>query len=161
MTRQLYPHCRIVSAYEDKALGLSENGEVFKNIANFTFSQFVDKIIEDGERGYGINEHWIPYYRHCNFCRIKYDVVGRTENFEEYLDFIMKRANLSNFILPSTSGVRLHPSGIQRSAKRESFKKRDKTSNYFSLLSESQRNKLYQMYKIDFAIFGYDANKFL
>ena len=160
MTLQLYPHCRIVSAYEDKALGLSENGEVFKNIANFTFSQFVDKIIEDGERGYGINEHWIPYYRHCNFCRIKYDVVGRTENFEEYLDFIMKRANLSNLILPSTSGVRLHPSGIQMSAKPESFKKRDKTSSYFSLLTDSQRNKLYQMYKIDFEIFGYDSNIF-
>ena len=160
MTRQLYPHCRIVSAYEDKALGLSENGEVFKNIANFTFSQFVDKIIEDGERGYGINEHWIPYYRHCNFCRIKYDVVGRTENFEEYLDNILRRANLSSLILPSPSGVRLHPSGIQRSAKPESFKKRDKTSSYLSLLTESQRNKLYQMYKIDFEIFGYDSNEF-
>ena len=156
----MYPHCRIVSAYEDKALGLSENGEVFKNIANFTFSQFVDKIIEDGERGYGINEHWIPYYRHCNFCRIKYDVVGRTENFEEYLDNILRRINLSSLILPSTSGVRLHPSGIQRSAKPESFKTRDKTSSYFSLLTESQRNKLYQMYKIDFEIFGYDSNIF-
>ena len=36
-----------------------------------------------------------------------------------------------------------------------------KISRYFSMLEESVRSDLYDLYKIDFELFGYDASEFL
>ena len=36
-----------------------------------------------------------PFNDHCNFCGIKYDVVGRVEEFNEYLDYILHESKLS------------------------------------------------------------------
>ena len=72
---------RLVSAYEDKVLGLSENGEIFKGVKNKTFSQFVDHILREW-KSHTCNEHWQPQYMHCNYCDIDYDIIGRVETLD-------------------------------------------------------------------------------
>ena len=67
-------------------MGLSENGEVFKFVANRTFPNFIDLVLSKSNNVYGTNEHWMPFYMYCNFCRIDYDMIGRMEHFEEYIN---------------------------------------------------------------------------
>ena len=79
---------RLVSSYEDKILGLSENGEMFGGLYIKTFPQFVNYILNEWKTRNNTNEHWSPYYMHCDYCEIKYDIIGRTESFEDDLAYI-------------------------------------------------------------------------
>ena len=141
-------------------MGLSENGEVFKYIANITFSKFVDKVISQGESYYGLNEHWAPSHLHCNFCQINYDVIGRIEEFENYLSYILEVTKLRHQIPKGISNYHLHPSGMHTVSSTEQENRADKISKYFATLSDIQIMKLYKIYEIDFELFGYDKNEF-
>ena len=76
-----------MSAYEDKALGLSENGEVFGGIKNKTFPEFIDHILREW-KFHSCNEHWRPYYMHCDYCDINYTMIGRMEDMENDLKYL-------------------------------------------------------------------------
>ena len=161
ITVSIHSIFRLVSAYEDKSLGLSENGEVFKYVANLTFPKFVDKVIAQGNSGYGIDEHWKPFNDHCNFCRIKYDVVGRVEQFNEYFDYILHESKLSHRIPNDISSFHLHPSGQHTISAVSDVGQEQKVVEYLSTLSNSQIMELYKMYKFDFIVFGYDPKEYL
>ena len=162
-SNKYFINCRLVSAYEDKALGLSDYGEVFDFVANLTFPKFVDKVLN--QNPYIVHptedhEHWRPFYVHCNFCRIHYDVVGRMEYFEGYLKHILERTNTTDRLPESNmSRYHMHPSGHQSSSSGDAIKK--KIKGHFSSLSKTQLAKLHDMYKIDFEMFGYDSNEYL
>ena len=152
---------RLVSAYEDKVLGLSKSKEVFNYLANRTFPEFIDFVIQQGKKGYGINEHWKAAYMHCNFCQIDYNVVGRIEKFEEYLGYIVENTNLSTRISGSNFST-MHSSGIHTISPTEyELDKKLKVKKYFSSLSKKQMTDLHDIYKIDFELFDYDFEEYL
>ena len=153
---------RLVSAYEDKILGLSKNREVITYLANRTFPEFIDHVILKGKTGHGINEHWKPAYMHCNFCQIDYNVVGRIEKFEEYLGYIVENTNLSTRISESNfSTMHIHSSGIHTISPTEyEWNKKLKVKKYFSSLSKQQMTDLHDIYKIDFELFDYDFEEY-
>ena len=153
-------YSRLVSAYEDKSLGLSENGLTFKFIANATFPQFIDIVLKQGKFG-GINEHWRPFTTHCNMCRIKYTVIGRVENFDEYLGYIMEKTNLAGRLPNDSSKYLVHTTGIGLSPSKKQSDKMAKVKRYFSTLSDDQILGLHSMYKHDFEMFGYDEHEYL
>ena len=142
-------------------MGLSENGEVFKYIANLTFPKFIDRVISQGESGYGIDEHWKSFHDHCNFCGIEYDVIGRMEEFNSYLSYILHESNLTHRIPKDIDTYHIHRSGEHTLASIGAMDKKQKVREYFSALSDNQIMKLYKMYKIDFETFGYDENEYL
>ena len=129
-----HPFVRLVSAYEDKILGLSKNREVIGYLANQTFPKFVDYVTYIGKKGFGINEHWKPAYMHCNFCQIDYNVVGRIESFEEYLSYIVENTSLSDRISETNfSGMHIHSSGIHTiSPTTHELDKKVKVKNYIN-----------------------------
>ena len=67
---------RLVSSYEDRALGLTENGEILGAVKNKTFPEYVDHVVKECKYR-ACNEHWEPQYMHCNYCDIRYDFIGR------------------------------------------------------------------------------------
>ena len=118
-------------------------------------------MISQGNSGYGIDEHWKPFNDHCNFCGIKYDVVGRVEEFNEYLNYILHESKLSHRIPDDISAYHLHPSGQHTVSAGRHVGQKTKVTEYFSTLSDNQIMELYKMYKFDFIIFGYDPNEYL
>ena len=155
---------RLVSAYEDKSLGLSENGEIFGGIKNKTFKEFIGFVIGDSRGGHVMNEHWIPFYMHCNYCRIKYDIIGRMENFEQDLRLIMQKANLEHLLPTDKSRYHIHPSGINTVIALNHTKEstyNEKVKKYFSQLSAFQLDRLHEIYKIDFEMFGYKESDYV
>ena len=150
---------RLVSCYEDKALGLSENGEIFGFLANKSFPQFIDFVCHHG------NEHWDPFYRHCNFCEINYDMIGRMENFNDDLMYIAQKNNFAYLLSNENYKYHLHRSGRPTSSAPDKVISNPnyagKVKQYFSQLSDIQLEKLFVMYKLDFEIFQYDKYKYV
>ena len=157
-------HSRLVSTYEDKVLGLSQNGEQWKSFKNCTFSVFIQRILSQWKRHRTANEHWRPYYQHCDYCDIKYDFIGRVEHFNSDFSYVAQMTNISLHNLP-TKELRVHPSGSdKRYSIPEKISNKDKNKkviDYFAQLSARQLVALYNMYKIDFEMFGYNLQPYV
>ena len=145
-------------------MGLSENGEVFQVMANKSFSEFVDTVLKEWHGYHACNEHWRPYYMHCNYCNIKYDTIGKIEHFEAGIEYIAQVTNLTNILPNKKSKYQLHPSGGKRYSLPINISekhKKEKVNKYFSQLNTEQLERLFSMYKIDFEMFGYDVKEYL
>ena len=118
-------------------------------------------MIAQGDSGIEIDEHWKPFHAHCNFCGIDYDVIGRMEEFDIYLRYILHERNLSHLIPKDIDTYHVHPSGERTVTSIGAMDKKNKIRKYFSALSDNQITKLYKLYKLDFEIFGYDENEYL
>ena len=125
---------------------------------NRTFPKFIERVLYEWNRSHTANEHWRPYYLHCDYCDIKYDFIGRVENFESDFEYVAQQANISLHHVPSKS-LHVHPSGgNKRFSKPKKISQKDKdekVTNYFSQLDSRTLKRLYEMYKIDFVMFGY------
>ena len=145
---------------------MSENGEQWKWGINDTlgFPKFISRILSEWRLKKSANEHWRPYYINCDYCDIKYDFIGRVESFESDFMFLSKVANFNLTSLPPDA-IHHHPSGSdERYAvpKKKSKEEKDaKVKNYFSLLSKVQLKELYEMYKVDFEMFGYKLEPYV
>ena len=163
------PSNRLVSAYKDKVLGLSENGEIFGGFKNKTFSQFVDHILK-GWKSHSSNEHWQPQYMHCNYCDIDYDIIGRVETLEDDMKYIAQLNDFTSSLPTEKEKWHVHPSGGKRFAPAPNSWKHDikykntkenKTIQYLSSLGPKQLTDLYTMYQLDFEIFGYSVHPYV
>ena len=124
-----------------------------------SFSDFVDFVIHENERQ-DVDAHWKPISQKCHHCAIPYDVIGRMETFDEDLKYIVLKLGLEN-ILPIKNIKTLWKNRSDRK-KYENVKDRTKKSlEYFSELEKSQVKELYDIYQIDFEMFGYDASDYL
>ena len=101
---------------------------------------------------------------HCDFCEINYDIVGRVETLEEHLKYIAHINNFTSFLPNDESKYHVHPSGIKRFTSPKDILnnnittlriKEEKITKYFSMLDLKQLDGLYNMYQIDFELFGY------
>ena len=150
-------------------LGLSENGEIFGGLKNKTFPQFVDRILKKWSN-HQCNEHWQPQYMHCDYCEIKYDIVGRVESLEVDLKYIAHMNNFTSLLPDDENKYHVHPSGgdrfspapdVTKSDLMKEQKKIKKVKRYFSLLNSNQLKDLYNMYQIDFEMFGYTEEPYV
>ena len=133
-------------------------------MANKSFQEFVDAVSKEWHEHHTCNEHWRPYYMHCDYCNIKYDIVRKIEHFEDGIKYIAQVANFTNILPNEKSKYQLHPSGGKRYSlpiKISEKQKNKKVKQYFSQLNTEQLERLFNMYKIDFEMFGYDVKEYL
>ena len=134
---------------------------------NKTFPEFVDHVLKEW-KSHQCNEHWEPQYMHCDYCDIRYDIIGRVENLENDLKYIAWKNNFTSDLVSLKDDLHVHPSGTMRFGKpSEKISKNwnknekiEKTKRYFMLLNTSQLDRLYSMYQIDFEMFGYSAEQY-
>ncbi|XP_042890743.1 carbohydrate sulfotransferase 11-like [Penaeus japonicus] len=113
-----------------------------------TFPEFVDYLLEERAKGRPPNEHWAPYHAFCSPCQVHLDYVLRLESLPEEEAFLIETvAGLSNVLQP----CKLHSSHTDYIAV---------TKHYFSQLSQEKLRRLYDIYKPDFDIFGYDETPY-
>ncbi|XP_025835799.1 carbohydrate sulfotransferase 11-like, partial [Agrilus planipennis] len=130
----------IVKKYRPNA-----TSDEIKSGKNITFREFAQYLIREGVTNELANEHWMPVNDLCQPCLINYTFIGKYEWFEEdtrtvldmvgapYIDFPVSKPNYT----------------------------RDKLRFYFQQLSLSEIEDLYNLYKLDFKLFGYDLNPIL
>lgn len=76
------------------------------------------------------------------------------EEFNEDFRYIVGKGNLTQLPLKE-------PVKANQTPKNESETVAQKISKYFSMLEKNVKLDLYDLYKIDFELFGYDASEFL
>ena len=79
------------------------------------------------------------------------------EEFNEDFRYIVSKQNVTQLL--GKENMTCHGTGKQKNDEGESVTQ--KISKYFSMLDKSVRSDLYDLYKIDFELFGYDASEFL
>ena len=95
-----------------------------------------------------------PFYHRCSYCDIHYDVIGLMEEFNEDFRYIVSKQHVTPLLVKENMIANQTPKNGSESVAQ-------KISRYFSMLDESVRLDLYNLYKIDFELFGYDASEFL
>ncbi len=94
-----------------------------------------------------MDDHWRPVFHHCLLCKVNYSHVFKYENLEEETTMIKKLLN---------------PMRNNPEAKVGNFNPTDKMVNgswitlqYFQQLSQRDILDLYDIYELDFHLFGY------
>ncbi|XP_033107875.1 carbohydrate sulfotransferase 10-like isoform X2 [Anneissia japonica] len=152
-----HPFTRLLSAFKDKLepiwaesyfprsdfilhiqtqLGLEKSGRI-------TFSDFLRYLnLLDNEYHLDAQEHWREIYKICMPCEVKYDVIGKFEHlYDGELESIYRLLNISD--------VYIQPEHYTGASEKMVIKQ------YFSTLSKETLKRLYQRYRIDFALFSY------
>ena len=76
------------------------------------------------------------------------------EEFNEDFRYIVRKQSVTQLLEKENMT-------LQSTRKNGSESVAQRISKYFSMLEESVRLDLYNLYKIDFELFGYEASKFL
>ena len=94
------------------------------------------------------------YFR-CTLCEIPYDFIGRTETISEDVAHIIAENGLQRYfedINNESFSQRVNPS------QKEGF---SRAKELFDLLTEEQKEGLYQLYKFDFDMLGYSHTEYM
>ncbi|XP_071849002.1 carbohydrate sulfotransferase 11-like isoform X2 [Apostichopus japonicus] len=151
------PFARILSAYKDKIekptklnpkfrvfwnrkinLGLEKNASVVGD--NTTFIHYVDYL-----SNHSVNEdHWQTIITLSRPCEVQYDFIGKMETLDRDINFVLKNIirNTSERVLFRTS---TNPTGSSTMLER-----------YFAGVPRRNKQALYDQFKNDFLLFGYD-----
>merc|ERR1712150_108824 len=155
--------------YKDKVLGADKRRkQILDQVKGFTFPAFVDYVLNEYKRDrtcqdnsydnhscVGIERHWKPFYSTCSYCDVTYDVIGTSmESFHDDLKYIILKQNLENHIPLWSLSIHTHSTRAKGETKA-------KTLKYFSKLSKSKIQRIYEMYRLDFEMFNYDLSSYI
>jgi len=170
-----HPFVRLVSAFRDKFELGAKNNYIYKmyaaDILNIpeassdkteaymrmiyskiaplprpTFSQFVDYLLRTKIGDY--NDHWLPYWIHCNFCQQRFNMVGKVETIAEDTEYIIGLTGLSEDNLQFPWANRKNtPSNV--------------SLDYFKTIGAEKTRRLFEIYRVDFEMFGYQVDQYL
>ncbi|XP_068164937.1 carbohydrate sulfotransferase 12-like [Antennarius striatus] len=157
------PFVRLISAYRDKMRNNKEpyyeklNKLILEKYGNQShsanttaelasgvfpsFHNFIQYLIDRKTQRKPFDQHWRPMYQLCNPCLIKYDFIGYQETLSEDAEHFLRILKLDN-------DIKLPPAYINVTTK-------EVVSAYFKQVPIEDRKKLYQIYEMDFELFGY------
>lgn len=155
-----HPFERLVSFFEDKTRRTVRTGQYFyakywnkamkkyrgaKNVNTekdvITFEEFVDLLLSIEPSRYDL--HWQLYSDRCEPCIVPYDFVGTLQDLHVMYDAL-------NVTDQSQLWVNRGPTGDTKRA----------SLAHFSRLPRWKVAKLYGIYALDFAMFGYSADEY-
>ena len=155
-----HPFSRVVSAYLEKfvkfnpAYAKRYGCKIIKLFrANYTerdlrfcndttFPEYIKWLILQGQRGSLIDPHWKPFTRLCNPCAAHYDFIGKVETIETDTAYLMN----AYFNLPPSE----FPHSNSMPHKSYEY--------YMNHISPEDKYRLYEIYKWDFELFGYNID---
>ncbi|XP_042197056.1 carbohydrate sulfotransferase 12-like [Callorhinchus milii] len=107
-----------------------------------TFSHFVQYLLDtQTEKEIAFDDHWRQMYRLCHPCHIKYDFIGKLETLDEDTAYLLQLLNAEKYFeFPSKYPNQTTTSYVEQ---------------WFKIIPKPWREKLYQLYKPDFTLFGY------
>ncbi len=96
----------------------------------------------------------------CAYCDVPYDVIGKLESFDEDFRLIVRDAGLED-ALSMGSDVRLNELTKKDRDQEGRKKEHERTVRYLQQLDFVRRARIYELYRMDFEMFGYSANDYL
>lgn len=136
-----------------------------KSQLRFSFSQFarflVNASLEFGEdvlNYQGLSYHWAPFWQECSLCSsfTQPDIVIHMETFEEDLKILLRKAGYED-----SAEIERLIEKFPHTHSQSGGHSHKLASKYYSQLTKSQIQSLYEMYKLDHDLFGYDPSQYL
>ena len=93
-----------------------------------------------------LDKHWLPFIARCGYCDIPYLVIAKAETFHIDQRFI---GQLAGVTLDNVEAQ--HRSGENNG---------NLSKKYFSMLDIGTVERLYNLYVVDFEMFGYSPVKY-
>ena len=93
-----------------------------------------------------LNKHWLPFISRCAYCTVPYTVIGKLETMDEDLHYIQQMA-----------GVEFEPVKENQSSGGSTT---DLARKYFEQLDNKVVQQLFELYRVDFEMFGYSVDIF-
>ena len=170
-----HPFERLVSAFHDKFIvgkqinlmmpfieyfislkGMKKPKKVRKSwidkYIDVSFRSFIDFVLSEYNNQEKISDpstHWWPYMDICKPCEIKFDYVGQLERLGKDVECILEK-------FPNYDILHQMKLKIQKKVNAKGHHNKNMTMEYFSQLSTQKISTLYEMYKDDFKIGGYE-----
>ena len=151
-----YPRKKETFERDFKHLPTSQKQEILKQIKrldsaqdnfNITFTEFVNYVTSSMDNIDALDIHWKPVSRICKPCAVRYDVVIEHDNHSEESQILVDYLQTNK---PNNNPLYFEPY--------PRVSTRDKCNRYFTRLSKGLRQKLYELYRDDFLLFGYECN---
>ncbi|XP_013383507.1 carbohydrate sulfotransferase 11-like [Lingula anatina] len=113
-----------------------------------TFEEFIRYLTDAKKSSEQLNEHWRPFYRLCHPCVIQYDIIGKYETLADDADYILRMVGLDDILSFPTMPPR---TGLST---------KERTLTMFQNLSPIDIHNLWELFSVDFALFGYEYPHF-
>ncbi|XP_033624375.1 carbohydrate sulfotransferase 13-like isoform X1 [Asterias rubens] len=129
---------RIIDRYRDKD-HLPQTADNY----DLTFNEFIKYLIDPEANGN--NLHWSEIYKQCLPCDIDYDIIGKFETLQSDSKFILNLINAEGVVFPGSDSS--SPTGSSNQTYLEL---------HFKDVPLVDLQKLYERFRLDFQLFGYD-----
>ncbi|XP_071477408.1 carbohydrate sulfotransferase 11-like [Diadema antillarum] len=118
---------------------------------NLQFEEFVRFLTNSSEPSHRRNNpHWKEIYKTCWPCHIQYDVISHFETLETDANYILRLVKADGIVhFPSANG-----SSPTHSSDQAIYK------THYSQVSPEDLQRLYERYRPDFELFGYEKPSF-
>jgi len=107
-----------------------------------TFREFVRHIIDSRTRQ-PFDRHWRPIHQLCQPCRVRYDFIGHYETLAVDSRYVLARLGIHDNQFPQ-------PRVVHNSS--------GHVAKMLNQLTENEIRRLLEVYRLDFALFGYSSN---
>ena len=157
-----------MSAFQDKLVDHRYKrvaDEIVNTYGEINFENFVTLIIEKSKSSCRrlkrcvLDVHWKPFISRCGYCDIPYKVIAKAENFAEDQKFIGKLANIDfepfGRYIHTLTFVKLVDVSFLATHVSSGGSTKELARKYFSQLNLDTVKKLYNIYQVDFEMFGY------
>lgn len=133
-----------VGRYIVKTFRANPNNSSLQNGDDVTFDEFTVYLSKSESQDF--NEHWQQISKLCEPCLVKYHFIGKYETLITDSNFILRSIGVSNIRFPhNVKPVTTYPH----------------IKKYFSSLPSSRIKDLYNLYLLDFKLFGYNLQDLL
>ena len=135
-----------------------------KQQLKFSFAQFVRFLVnatlefdEDVLNHKGLSYHWAPYWQECSLCSsfTQPNVIIHMETFQQDLTTLLNKAGYQSQLVQELVDKFPH-THFQSGGHSHNL-----AGKYYSQLTQAQVLELYQMYRLDHEMFGYDPGPYL
>uniref|UniRef100_A0A336LZ33 Carbohydrate sulfotransferase n=1 Tax=Culicoides sonorensis TaxID=179676 RepID=A0A336LZ33_CULSO len=113
-----------------------------------TFGEFAEFLIHEYKAKKELDMHWTPITTFCTPCQVKFDIIAKFETLDEDQQYLIHKASLSHLISPQWKN-----SGKGKNTA-------DLLKKYYSTLTQRQIREIYEIFKYDFELFGYDPQPY-
>jgi len=115
---------------------------VVQHKGSVTFTEFVHYLIDPRTRP-PYNVHWRTFQKSCYPCEVQYNFIGHYETLAEDSNYVI---NMFGFRVRQFPRLNIL------------YKSYRRVIEMFANLTETEINRLVEIYRIDFDLFGYSAN---
>ena len=113
-----------------------------------TFPEYVDFLLWAKKAKKFHDAHTSPATNFANICFYEYDYVVKLENEAYEIPYLLQQLNLTRFS-DSLFNKKTNPSGVAHVANEEVY-------IHLSQVSLEKQKELNQLYKLDYAVLGYE-----